>query len=169
MARHIIVAVVVARLFSAVAVAQPAPDFSGQWILVSAPGQTTPPETLRIEPIMVTATAAGLAVPPRLRALSFERTTGSERTKTTVEIGVESGTTSGLPRPDTLSRQGARRVGAHLVVWRTDRVSADGQTTDVEKTEDWSIDAVGMLVIATQVRHAGGEPVQTTRNYRRQR
>lgn len=154
------------------------PSLSGQWALVAASGSASnarPAEVLAVREIVDTTTATGAAMPPALRALTIERRTGAETTRTTIQVGIEGGQTGVTPSASpgesqvaSQSQWSTRWVDAHLIVWRLERTDAGGQVVEMETTEDWSINEAGHLVITTRVRQTGQEPVRTVLSYQRQ-
>lgn len=152
--------------------AQRVPDLSGQWELVERSGGTggdRHADSLTINEIRATTTAAGAAMAPALLALQIARRTGVATTTREIQIGIEGGVTGGAAgggRTEAQSRWSTRWVDDHLVVWHLERTVAPERTVEVETTEDWSINEAGHLVIATLVRKTGQDSVRTTATYR---
>ena len=172
MLRPTIVAVAATLLTGVALEAQRFADFSGRWALVEASGQMPgdrPADWLTIYETRATTTVAGAAMPSALLALQIERHTGAETETKTIQIGIEGGTSAALGGGDrtTRSQWSTRWAQTHLVVWHLERTVSPEHTIDVETTEDWSIDEVGDLVIATRIRKTRQELVTSVVRYRR--
>jgi hypothetical protein len=167
-----------AVLTGAVGRAQAPSGLSGQWVLAEVPlgaADHQPADALTIREIVAQTTASGIATPPTLSGLAIERRTGADIHESTIQIGLNGGmsggapaSSSGRPRVDTDSRWSTRWVDGHLVVWRIERTTTDGQVSEAEMSDDWSINAAGQLVIETSFRETGHAPTRTTAIYRRQ-
>jgi hypothetical protein len=170
-----LVCIVSASLAIAVsAAAQDQPDFSGRWVLVSsAVADPNAARSLNIrQPVRVT-NALGAPMAPYFLELIVEREFADRVTTETHTIGVGGGIVGGVAGGDLA---GARYQSRFSVRWEGDRLviergSYSGQTRDAvpywEHTEEWEMDAAGMLVVTVTDRASDAAPKSNTFMYRR--
>jgi hypothetical protein len=160
---------VVARL-----TAQDTPDFSGDWILESAPQSAADiPKALSVRQSLVRTNVRGEPVKPFFKDMTVAREIANGTRSETYRIGIAGGTVPGL-RADG-SADGPRTH--HRVEWEERRLviengSYTGPTREsgqwAERREVWSLDPGGRLRLAITTRSSVGAPSTLTLVYRRQ-
>jgi hypothetical protein len=143
------------------------PDFSGDWVLVQASGQTTEPASALIVRQQITRTTArGEPMPPRFSDLSVERhfTKGVESER--YKIGIMGGNVSSIGEWTT---EAVTWEGASLII-RRGKYSGPPQQTkpNAEREEVWTFDPAGRLSITISDRSSGSAPTTVRLIYRRQ-
>lgn len=115
--------------------AQAPSGLSGQWVLAEVPlasADHRPADALTIREIV-----GGIAIPLILSVLAIERRTGADIHESTVQIGLNGGVSggapaspSGRPRVDTDSRWSTRWADGHLMMWRIESTTTEGQVSE---------------------------------------
>jgi hypothetical protein len=155
---------------AASAAAQDQPDFSGRWVLVSsAVADPNAARSLNIRQPVRDTNALGAPMAPHFLALIVEREFADRVTTETHQIGVEGGIVGGtVGGASDQSRFSVRWEGDRLVI---ERGSDSSQTRDArrywEHTEEWELDAAGVLVVTVTDRASDAGPKANTFTYRR--
>lgn len=142
--RLALLAVLLAAVVSA---AQDQPDFSGEWVLESAPASADAPSALAVVQRRMTTNVRGEPVPPFFREITISRIGAATSRTETFLIGVVGGST-----PDPKATD-APRMG-FSVAWEGQSLVFERNTytgpiaspvTSATTREAWSVDAGGRL------------------------
>jgi hypothetical protein len=156
------------------AAVQDHPDFSGRWVLVSSlVADPNAARSLNIRQPVTRTNQLGGPMPPSFLELIVEREFADRTTTETHKMGVGGGIIGGVAGGD---RAGTRFQSRFSVRWEGDRLvmersSYAGSTRDAgpswEHTEEWQLNAAGMLVVTVTDRASDTETKSNTFTYRR--
>jgi hypothetical protein len=154
--------------------AQDTPDFSGDWVLESAPQSAADiPKRLSVRQSLTRTNVRGEPMKPFFKDITVARELANGRRSETYQIGIAGGTVPG-PRTDG-SADGPRthrRVEWEERTLVIENGSYTGPTREsgqwTERREVWSLDPGGRLRLAITTRSSVGASSTVTLLYRRQ-
>jgi hypothetical protein len=158
---------VVARL-----TAQDTPDFSGDWILESAPQSAAEiPKALSVRQSLVRATVHGEPLKPFFRDITVARELANGTRSETYQIGLVGGTVPGRADGNADGPRSHRRVEWEELTLVFESGSYTGPTPEsgqwADRREVWSLDPGGRLRLAITTRSSDGASSTVTLVYRR--
>jgi hypothetical protein len=155
--------------------AQDKPDFSGRWVLEDPlPATADTPRALTVRQSLVRTSARGTPMEPFFKDLIVDREFETEVRSETHHIGIVGGVVGGMargaqaPSKSPQSRFSVTWEGNRLVI---ETGTYSGPTREDgpyrERTEVWSLDTNGRLVLAVTSRSSEASTTQSLR-YRRE-
>ena len=173
-----VAALLVLVLLSGAVVAQDPPDFSGAWVLISptAAGGSVTELNVHQESRYASVNGAQLSRPAVILTIT-RRSADARMTRDVVRVGTVGGRVGGVNRdgrgtgPDgqvTRTAESSSWSGTTLVLAKSEH-NGPSRTSGpyVERTETWSLDSDGMLLIRVEEQGSNRSPVNETLRYRR--
>lgn len=166
---------VVLSLGGSVVSAQSLRDLEGEWTLIESVGLIgEPPVSMTVRAVVVDTTVRGEPMAPFVRSLEIARTEAGTHTTESIDVGMVGGVVSGTaygrdgePKGRRLETfASARWDGQRLTRYRRWTERASTGELNVERTDEWSKDSDGRLVIRVRISKTGAEPDTATFLYR---
>ncbi len=168
---------IIVSVARAVGTAQTHPDFSGQWVLIGASGNSVDlAQTVAVQATTVDTDASGRPMAPYDSALLISREIDGVVQTEALKVGLQGGVVggasevSGPASPEVRSLWSVRWVDDCLVNY-TESSSApadSGPTVTRSRTEQWCMNAARQLVVTIRIAQSGMPPLNATRVYRKQ-